>query len=83
MPGNKKIVLSLITGLLLSGLALYITFKNIPIAELVAYLKSVNYWWVIPAAAIALISFSSPDDRIHAQLPFACTSRGIGPTSYF
>lgn len=57
MPGNKKIVLSLITGLLLSGLALYITFKNIPIAELVAYLKSVNYWWVIPAAAIALISF--------------------------
>lgn len=57
MPGNKKIFLSLITGLLLSGIALYVTFKNIPLPELVGYLKTVNYWWVIPAVAIALMSF--------------------------
>jgi uncharacterized protein (TIRG00374 family) len=57
MPRNKKIILSLITGLLLSGIALYVTFKNIPLPELVGYLKTVNYWWVIPAVAIALASF--------------------------
>ncbi len=57
MSWNKKITLSLITGLLLSGIALYVTFKNIPLLELVGYLKSVNYWWVIPAVVIALLSF--------------------------
>ncbi|MBW2020771.1 MAG: flippase-like domain-containing protein [Deltaproteobacteria bacterium] len=57
MSGNKKIILSLIIGLLLSGIALYVTFKNIPLLELVAYLKSVNYWWVIPSVVIALVSF--------------------------
>ena len=57
MPWNKKIILSLIIGLLLSGIALYVTFNNIPLPELVGYLKTVNYWWVIPAVAIALASF--------------------------
>jgi uncharacterized protein (TIRG00374 family) len=57
MSWNKKIILSLIAGLLLSGIALYVTFENIPLLELVAYLKTVNYWWVIPAVAIALVSF--------------------------
>ena len=58
MSGNKKIILSFIAGLLLSGIALYVTFKDIPLAELVAYLETVNYWWVIPTVAIALMSFS-------------------------
>ena len=57
MPVNKKIILSLIIGLLLSGIALYVVFRNIPLPELVSYLKTVNYWWVIPAVAIALMSF--------------------------
>jgi len=42
---------------MLSALALYITFRNIPVAELVAYMKRVNYWWAIPSMAIALMSF--------------------------
>lgn len=54
---NKKIISSLIAGLLLSGIALYVVFSNIPFMDLVNYLKSVNYWWVIPAAAIAFMSF--------------------------
>jgi uncharacterized protein (TIRG00374 family) len=54
---NKRIGLSLITGLLLSGIALYFTFKNIPLTGLVGYLKTVNYWWVIPAMAIGLTGF--------------------------
>jgi uncharacterized protein (TIRG00374 family) len=57
MSVNRNIILSLIAGLLLSGIALYVTFKNIPLSELVGYLTTVNYWWVIPAVAIALISF--------------------------
>lgn len=57
MSGNKKIILPLTTGLLLSGIALYVVFKNIPLSELVGYLKTVNYWWVIPASAVILVSF--------------------------
>jgi uncharacterized protein (TIRG00374 family) len=57
MSANKKIILPLITGLFLSGIALYVVFKNIPLADVVGYLKAVNYWWVIPATAITLVSF--------------------------
>lgn len=57
MSGNKKIILPLTTGLLLSGIALYVVFKNISLLEVVDYLKTVNYWWVFPAVAIALMSF--------------------------
>jgi uncharacterized protein (TIRG00374 family) len=57
MLGNYKTILSLIAGLLLSGIALYITFRNIPLHELVSYLKTVNYWWVVPAVAVVLMSF--------------------------
>jgi uncharacterized protein (TIRG00374 family) len=57
MVVKKKTYLSLMAGLLLSALALYFTFRNIPFAELVNYLKSVNYWWAIPSMAIALMSF--------------------------
>jgi len=57
MFGNKKTYLSLMAGLLLSLFALYFTFKNIPFVELVDYLRRVNYWWVIPSMALALMSF--------------------------
>ena len=57
MSLNKKIILSLIAGLFLSGIALYVTFKNIPLTGLAAYLKTVNYWWAIPAVAVSLVSF--------------------------
>ena len=57
MLRNNKTILSLIAGLLLSGITLYLTFRNIPLHELVSYLKTVNYWWVIPAVAIVLMSF--------------------------
>jgi len=57
MPGRKKIILPLVLGLLLSGIALYVVFKNVPLRELVDYLKTINYWWVIPAVAFIMISF--------------------------
>ena len=57
MARKNHIPLSLTIGLLLSAIALYLTFSNIPLRELVAYLKTVNYWWIIPSMAIALLSF--------------------------
>jgi uncharacterized protein (TIRG00374 family) len=57
MFGSKKIIVTLLIGLLLSAIALYVVFRNIPLSELVSYLKSVNYWWAIPTSAIIWVSF--------------------------
>ena len=57
MFGSKRIIVTLIIGLLLSGIALYVVFRNIPLLELVDYLRSVNYWWALPASGIIWISF--------------------------
>ncbi len=57
MFGRKKTIFTLTTGLLLSGIALYVVFKNIPLPELVDYLETVNYWWVIPAVTVTLAGF--------------------------
>jgi uncharacterized protein (TIRG00374 family) len=57
MFGSKRIIVTLTIGLLLSGIALYVVFRNIPLWELVDYLRSVNYWWALPASGIIWISF--------------------------
>jgi uncharacterized protein (TIRG00374 family) len=57
MFGNKRIIVTLFIGLLLSGIALYAVFRNIPLSELLSYLRSVNYWWAIPTSVIIWISF--------------------------
>ncbi len=54
---NKKIIISLAAGILVSAGALYFSFKNVPFADLVSYLKSINYVWVIPASIVVLASF--------------------------
>jgi glycosyltransferase 2 family protein len=54
---NKKTYFSLGIGLLFSALALYFTFKNIPLQDLAAYLKRINYFWIIPSLLIALASY--------------------------
>jgi uncharacterized protein (TIRG00374 family) len=57
MAGNRKLLISLTFGLLLSGVALYFTFRNIPVRDLLGYLKTVNYWWVFPAVSVVLAGF--------------------------
>lgn len=57
MAGKTKVFVSCIIGLLLSGTALYLTFRNIPMRNLFEYLKTVNYWWVFPSVAAALTGF--------------------------
>jgi glycosyltransferase 2 family protein len=54
---NKRIFFSFVVGLLFSAFALYFTFMNIPLKELTTYIQRINYWWIIPSLAIALISY--------------------------
>lgn len=58
IPINRKTFLSLGIGLLFSALALYFTFKNIPLGDLASYLKKINYFWIVPSLAIALLSYA-------------------------
>ena len=53
-----KMAASFIGGIIISVVALYFAFKNVPLGELFNYLASINYFWVIPAVLIALLSFA-------------------------
>jgi glycosyltransferase 2 family protein len=55
---NKKIGISLILGLVLSILALYLAFRNVPFNDLIIYFASINYGWILPAVVVILLSFS-------------------------
>ena len=54
---NKKMTVSFIVGLVLSAVALYFAFRNVPIGDLISYLASINYFWVLPALVMVVISF--------------------------
>ena len=54
---NKKFAVSFIAGISLSAAALYFAFKNVPFSGLFRYLTSINYYWVLPAVLVTLISF--------------------------
>jgi len=54
---NKKTVLSLIIGFLFSGIALYLTFINIPLSGLTDYITTINFWWIIPSLLFAILSY--------------------------
>lgn len=48
---------SLITGFVISGAAMYFSFRNIPFRELVLYLKTIDYLWLVPASAVVIASY--------------------------
>jgi hypothetical protein len=43
--------------MVLSAVALYFAFRNVPIRDLLSYLASINYFWLLPALAMVMISF--------------------------
>ena len=49
--------MSFTAGFLLSAAALYFAFRNVPIRDLLSYLASINYFWVLPALVMVMISF--------------------------
>lgn len=55
---TKKLFTSLVLGALLSGLALYLAFRNVPIDQLLGYLSTINYWWIGPTVLMVLASFA-------------------------
>ena len=54
---TKNILISLMLGMVISGVAIYYAFRNVPFSDLTMYLASVNYLWIFPAVLIVLISF--------------------------
>lgn len=54
---QKKLIISLAIGGLLSALTLYLAFRNVPIADLRAYLHTINYWWIFPTIGIIALTF--------------------------
>ena len=49
--------ISFIVGLVISAAALYLAFRKVPVGDLLNYLASIDYVWVLPAMAMVLISF--------------------------
>jgi len=54
---KNHIIISLVVGTVLSLAALYFAFRNVPLNDLIQYLKSINYLWTFPALILVLISF--------------------------
>lgn len=54
---NPKNILPLGLGLIFSGLALTLAFRDVPSKELLSYLKTIDYLWLVPAVLISALSF--------------------------
>lgn len=54
---KKNAAISLIIGAVVSIIAFYIAFKNVPVRDLFDYLLSINYFWVFPSMLVGFSSF--------------------------
>jgi len=54
---KNHFLISLIAGIALSLTALYFAFRNVPLDDLLNYLVSINYLWMVPAVFLVLVSF--------------------------
>ncbi|MDA8139871.1 MAG: lysylphosphatidylglycerol synthase transmembrane domain-containing protein [Desulfobacteraceae bacterium] len=54
---HKKIALSLIIGILASAGMLYLALRNVPMADLAAYIVEINYAWIFPSMALIILAF--------------------------
>jgi len=54
---KNHLIISLVAGIMLSVAALYFALRNVPLYDLLKYLKSINYLWTIPAVFLVLVSF--------------------------
>lgn len=55
---QPKLIFSLLTGAGLSALTLYLAFRNVPLVELVTYLRTFDYVWLIPTIGLVLLTFA-------------------------
>ncbi len=54
---KNNFLISLVAGIALSMAALYFAFRNVPLDDLLNYLVSINYLWMLPAVFLVLVSF--------------------------
>ncbi len=54
---KQKIIFSLLVGVTLSAIGFYFALRNVSFADLLVYMQSMNYLWLIPAAAIGMFTF--------------------------
>ncbi|MGD9212644.1 MAG: lysylphosphatidylglycerol synthase transmembrane domain-containing protein [Desulfobacteraceae bacterium] len=52
-----KIALSLLLGTIVSALALYFAVHNVPFDDLWIYLKTIDYFWILPSTIVILLAF--------------------------
>jgi len=55
---KKKTIISMVLGVIISALTLYLAFRNVPFTDLVKYLASINYFWILPSILVIFISFA-------------------------
>jgi uncharacterized protein (TIRG00374 family) len=54
---KKKIAISFGLGIIISLLSLYFALHNVPLGDLWAYLKTIDYFWVLPSSGAVLLGF--------------------------
>ena len=54
---KKNVAIPMVAGILLSAAALYLAFHKVPFDDLLGYLGSINYWWILPTTGLILLSF--------------------------
>lgn len=54
---NNKLTLSFIAGIVISAIALYLAFRNVPFTELIHYFANLNYTWVATSIIIVVLCF--------------------------
>lgn len=53
----NRVTLSLLLGVVLSAGALYLAFRNVPLGDLIAYIGSIELFWLFPSMAAILAGF--------------------------
>jgi len=54
---KHKLTISLIVGILISAAGFYLAFRNVPAKEILQYFARINYFWLIPAFILVILSF--------------------------
>ncbi len=54
---SRRLWVSLAVGTAISGTALYLAFRHVPLADLVVYLGSIDLFWVMVSVVLVVISF--------------------------
>lgn len=54
---KKRLLLSLSAGIFLSAIALFLAFRNVPFSDLLAYLGTIDYVWILPTVLLVTTAF--------------------------